>query len=69
MKGISVNCYVNIDYNFNIFILYRKHESVNKRPLEGYYFDDFVQVMILKIKHLMHFCHKLVTYMQLVIYP
>ena len=40
---------LHIDHNsFNIFILYKEHKSLNKRNLDGYYLDDFVEVMIIK---------------------
>jgi len=37
-----------------MFILYKKRKSLNKRNLEGYHFDNFMQVMKLKIILLMH---------------
>jgi len=42
MKGIFVNCYINTDYNFNSFILYKQH----KRNTDACCLDDFVKVMI-----------------------
>ena len=40
-----------------------------KEDHEGYYLDDFVQIMNLKIILLMHFFYKLVPHMQVDIYP
>jgi len=59
------NRYITTNLKFNIFILYRKYKSINKR----YYMDDFVQVMNLKIILFMHFSRLLVPHMQVVIYP
>jgi len=51
-----------------MFILYKRHNSLNKRNLEGYYYEYFMQIMNLEITLLIHFCQKLASYMQVVIY-
>ena len=59
----------NLFWDSNIFISYKKPTNLNKRKVEGYYSEYFMQVMNLKIILLMHFCQKLVPHMQVVIYP
>ena len=43
-------------------------QNINKRKVEGHYPEYFMQVMNLKIILFMHFCHRLVPCMHIVIY-